>query len=175
MHLVSTGGVAVAYEHVYATLMRTNILENVQAVYLRDLPVGTRTNLVITPAGTGGCYHVEWQGERAEVHDVRRATDTNTYFEGGYIITGKRGFGSFETVMNIRVQRTGVGQASFRVDALVYPHNGFIRFLFRNLLSVDDYFRDTMINMSAQFKRICTNLCLSNDVPTAATGPDQRQ
>ena len=172
MHLVATGCVAVAYERTYAVLMRKSILEDVQAAYLRKLPAGAKTHLVITPIGRNGRYRVDWQDEPADVRDVWRATDTNRFFEGGYIITGTRYFGAFETVMNIRVQRTDTGQAGFRADVIVYPHNGLIRFVFKNLLSVESYFRKTMDEMSAQIKRVCTDLCQPDAVPAAA--PDTR-
>ncbi|MEI8243549.1 MAG: hypothetical protein WCI17_09810 [bacterium] len=171
MHLVATGEVAVAYERVYAVLMRSNILEDVEAAYLRELPAGADTNLMITPVGTNGLYYFDWKDERAEVRDVWRRTDTNSFFEGGYVMTGERYFGSFESVMNLRVQRTGTGQASFRADVFVYPHNGLIRFIFNNLLSVEDYFRDTLIEMSDEIKRICTSLCQTNGAPAAAGAP----
>ena len=171
IHLVATGTVAVAYERAYVELMRTNVLENVQAAYLRELPPGAKTNLVIMPLETRGHYLFYWNNEHAAVQDVWRSTDTNSFFEGGYIVTGTRFFGAFETVMNIHVQRTDAGQAGFRADVLVYPHNGLIRFIFNNVLSVESYFRKTMADMSVQITRICTNLCLSNDVPATATAP----
>ena len=171
MHLVATGVVAVAFERTYLVLMDTNVLERVEAAYCRELPAGAKTNLMVTPLDTNGHYTVNWKDEQADVRDVWRGTDTNSYFEGGYVITGKRFFGSFETVMAVRVERTETGQARFRADVLVYPHNGLIRFLFSNVLSVEDYFRATMIEMSAEIKRVCTSLCQSNNAPATATAP----
>ena len=104
--------------------------------------------------------------------DVWRATEADQSFDGGFVITGARFFGSFETVMNVHLQRTESGQASFRADVLIYPHNGLIRFIFNNLLSVEGYFRKTMVDMSAEMKRICTSLCLSSPVPAQAVSPD---
>lgn len=171
MHLVATGGVAVAYERVYAVLMSSNILEQVEAAYLRELPAGTKADLVVIPAGFRGRYRVDWKDEWADVSDVWRKTDTNSFFEGGYVVTGVRYFGAFETVMNIRVQRTPSGQADFRADVLVYPHNGLIRFVFKNLISVESYFRVTMNEMSAEIRRVCTTLCQSSNVPLPAALP----
>jgi hypothetical protein len=175
LHLVATGGLDVAYERAYVVLMNTNILAEVQAAYLRELAAGAKTNLVITPFGTNGHYWVDWNNERADVFDVGRRTDTNNFFEGGYIVTGTRYFGAFETVINIRVQRIETGQASFRGDVLIYPHNGLIRFLFSNVFSVESYFRNTMIDMSAEIKRVCTSLCQSNNAPAAASSPAARK
>ena len=158
MHLLTTGMVAVAYEQVYAALMRTNILKDVERAYLRELPAGAKTNMTITALHAKGLYAVDWKDERAEVWDVWRQSDTNS-FRGGFIITGERFFGSFETVMTIFVQRAPGGQARFQVDVLVYPHNGLVRFLFNNVFSVEDYFRDVLIEMSDEIKRLCTNLC----------------
>ena len=168
MHLVATGCVAAAYERVYTVLMAPKILEDVAAAYQRELPAGAKSNLVVTPMGSNGRYTVDWKGERADVRDVWRQTDTNNFFEGGYIITGRRSFGSFETVMNLHLQRSAAGQADFRADVLIYPHNGLIRFIFNNLLSVEAYFRTTMDEMSADIRRVCTSLCQANTVPTAA-------
>ncbi|MEI6211923.1 MAG: hypothetical protein WCR06_09910 [bacterium] len=159
MHLVATGGVAVAFERVQAVLMHTNILKDVEASYLRELPAGAQTNLMITVQRAKGHYTVDWKDEQAEVRDVWRQTDTNNFLEGGYVVTGERFFGSFETVMTIRVQRTPEGQACFRADVLIYPHNGLVRFLFNNLFSVEDYFRDVLVEMSEEIKRVCINLC----------------
>jgi len=175
MHLVATGNVAVAYERAYVVLMGSNILERVAASYRRELAAGAKTNLMVIPLGTNGHYTVVWKGEPADVRDLWRKTDTNSFFEGGYVITGKRFFGAFETVMNIRVQRTETGQANFRADVLIYPHNGLIRFVFNNLLSVEDYFRDTMVEMSAEIERICTKLCQANDDPATAAAPPARR
>lgn len=158
MHLVVTGVVTVAYEQVYAALMRTNILQDVARAYLRELPAGAKTNLTITPRREQGRYIVVWKDERAEVVDVWRWTGTNSFL-GGFVIKGKRFFGPFETVMTILVQRTPGGQACFQADVLIYPHNGLIRFLFNNVFSVEDYFRDVLIEMSDEIKRICINLC----------------
>lgn len=163
VHLVATGSVAVAYERAYVVLMGSNILERVAASYQRELAAGAKTNLMVIPLDRNGHYTVLWKGDSADVRDLWRKTDTNSFFEGGYVITGERYFGSFETVMNVRVQRTNTGQASFRADVLIYPHNGLIRFIFNNLLSVEDYFRDTMADMSAEITRVCTRLCQSND------------
>ena len=162
IHLVATGSVVVAYERVYAVLMGSNILERVAASDRRELAAGAKTNLVVIPLGTNGHYTVVWKGDPADVRDLWRKTDTNNFFEGGYVITGERYFGAFETVMNIRVQRMETGQASFRADVLIYPHNGLIRFIFKNLLSVEDYFRGTMVEMSAEIERVCTRLCQSD-------------
>jgi hypothetical protein len=159
MHLVAPGTVAVAYTRAYDVLMGSNLLERVAAAYLRDLPPGAKTNLVITPVGTNGRYLVDWLGDRADVRDFWRNTDTNTFFEGGYVMTGERYFGKFESVMNVRVTPTTNGEAFFRADALIYPHNGLIRFIFKNLLSVERYFRQTMIELSAEITRVCTTLC----------------
>lgn len=168
IHLVATGDVAVAYARVYAVLMDPKILEKVASAYRRELPSGAKTNLVVTPLDTNGHYLVDWNNERADVRDLWRGTDTNNYFQGGYVMTGKRFFGSFETVMNVRVQRTKTGQATFRADVLIYPHNGLIRFIFNNFISVESYFRNTMTGLSAEIKRICTNLCLTDNTPAAA-------
>ena len=160
LHLVATGEVAAAYERAYVVLMHTNVLLDVAANYLRELPAGQKTNLVVTPvAGSNGQYVVEWTGERADVWDVWRQTDTNSFFEGGFISTGERFFGTFETVMTIHVDRTEQGRAAFRADVLVYPHNGLIRFIFSNLISVESYFRKTVDDMGAEMTRICTSLC----------------
>ena len=168
LHLVATGEVAVAYERVYTALMRTNVLLDVASTYLHDLPAGAKTNLLITPLPTPGHYTVSWNGERADVFDLWRQTDTNTYFEGGFIITGKRYFGAFESVLNLRLRRTESGQAGFRADVLVYPHNGLIRFIFNNLLSVEDYFRRTVNEMGAEIRRLCTSLCRAHTGPAVA-------
>lgn len=175
MHLVATGSVAVAYERAYVVLMGSNILERVEASYRRELAAGAKTNLVVIPLGTNGHYTVVWKDDPADVRDLWRKTDTNNFFEGGYVITGERSFGAFETVMNIRVQRTETGQAGFRADVLIYPHNGLIRFIFKNLLSVEDYFRDTMVEMSAEIERVCTRLCQANDDSAAAAAPHARK
>jgi hypothetical protein len=159
LRLVATGEVAVAYERAFEKLMHTNILMDVQAVYHSELKPGEKTNLVITALGRSGHYYVDWKDERADVEDVWRATDTNSFFEGGFVITGERYFGDFETVLNVRVQRLAGGNAGFCADVQIYPHNGLIRFIFNNLLSVEDYFRDTMVEMSAEIRRVCTALC----------------
>ena len=171
MHLVVTGNVAVAYERAYAVLTVSNVLENVGTSYIRTLPAGAKTNLMIAPVGTNGQYLVFWQGDRGDVRDVWHRTDTNTFFEYGYVITGERFFGSFETIMDVRVLRADNGQTDFRADLLVYPHNGFVRFIFNNLVSVERYFRDTTDRMSAEVARICGDLCQSNDVAAVATSP----
>ena len=168
LHLVATGCVAVAYERVYTVLMAPTILEDVAAAYQRELPAGAKPDLVVIPLGSNGHYTVVWKGDPADVRDVWRQTDTNNFFEGGYIITGRRYFGAFETVMNLHLQRSAAGQADFRADVLIYPHNGLIRFIFSNLLSVEDYFRTTMDEMSAEIRHICTSLCQANTVPAAA-------
>lgn len=161
MHLVATGDVAVAYERAYAVLTDKSVLEKVADAYLRNLPAGAKTNLVISATGTNGLYVVDWKDERADVRDVWRNTDTNNFFEGGFAMNGKRYFGVFEAVMNIRAKRMPDGQVRYRADVFIYPHNGLIRFIFSNLLSVEDYFRETMIEMSAEIKRVCINLCQS--------------
>lgn len=174
MHLVATGDMAVAYERAYAVLMDTRILEKVAAAYLRDLPAGTKTNLVITPAGTNGLYLVDWQDERADVHDIWRNTDADRFFEGGFLIAGRRPFGKFESVMNLRVMRTDAGQARFQADVFIYPHNGLVRFVFKNLFSVERYFRDTMVDMSAELKRVCTTLCQAPTLQQPSQPPHPR-
>ena len=165
MHLMATGTVAVVYERVYTVLMATNILEVVAKAYQRELPANAKTNLVVIPVDANGRYTVDWKDERADVHDLVRRTDTNNFFEGGFIITGVRYFGAFESVMTLHVQRTPAGQADFRADVLIYPHNGLIRFVFNNLISVESYFRVTMNEMSAEITRVCTSLCQSDNVP----------
>jgi len=172
LHLVATGEVAVAYERAYVVLMHTNILMDVASAYLREQPSGAKPKLAITPLDSNGHYTVNWKKEQSDVRDVWRKTDTNSFFEGGFIITGVRFFGAFETVMNVHVQRLGNGLTGFRADVLIYPHNGLIRFIFSNLLSVESYFRDTMDEMSVDIERVCTDLCLSNQAPAAATAPD---
>lgn len=172
LHLVATGEISVAYARVYGALMLSNMLENVQAVYLHELPAGAKTNLLITPQGGRGHFRVEWNGEPADVRDVWRQTDTNNFFEGGFVIIGERFFGSFETVMNIHIQRMEDDHASFRADVLIYPHNGVIRFIFSNVLSVESYFRRTMQDMSAEMKRLCTSLA-QQDVAPAPAAPSR--
>jgi hypothetical protein len=171
MHLVVTGNVAVAYERAYAVLTVSNVLENVGASYIRTLPAGAKTNMVIIPTATNREYTVIWQNDRGDVRDVWHRTDTNTFFEYGYVITGERFFGAFETIMDVHVLRTGNGQTAFRADLLVYPHNGIVRFIFSNLISVERYFRDTTDRMSAEVARVCGDLCQSNDVAAAVQKP----
>ncbi len=158
LHLMTTGEVAVAYERVYGALMRSNVLEEIASVYLQELPAGEKPSLVVTPREGRGRYAVDWQAKRAEVQEVWRSTDTNTFFEGGYVMTGRRYFGSFETVMMVHVKRTTTGHASFRADVLVYPQNGLIRYSVTHLLPVDAYFRRTMQEMGAKIRHICTVL-----------------
>jgi len=169
MHLVATGSVAVAYERAYRSLLVPDLMLRVEAAYQRGLTPGTPTNLAITAVPPdANRYYVDWLGDRADVREVWRATDTNTFFEGGYIGTGERFFGAFEAVVNIRVQRLPDGNTGFRADALVYPHNGIIRFVFQNLLSVESYFHDTMVEMSAEIARLCIEICRMDNPATAA-------
>jgi hypothetical protein len=160
LHLVTTGVVAVAFEQVYHALMRSNVLEEVAAVYHQELPAGEKPALVVTPlAGPpAGRYAVDWQTKRAQVRDVWRQTDTNSFFEGGYVMTGQRYFGAFETVLVVHVKRTPAGQAAFRADVLIYPHNGMVRFSVKHLLPVDAYFRKIMQELGAKIRHICTVL-----------------
>ncbi len=175
IHLAVTGTVAVAFDQTREVLLAPDILEKIEAMYRRELPDGEPGKLEVTRLETNGHYRVRWKTDLAVVRDVWRATDTNHFFEGGYVITGERFFGSFETVMAVRVARTPEGQSSFLADILVYPHNGFIRFLFSNLISVEGYFRRTTAELSAEFQRVCTSLCRENathpKADTAAQAP----
>ena len=165
IHLVVTGTVAVAFDRARAVLLTPDILEKIEAMYRRELPPGEPGKLEVTRLETNGHYRVRWKTDLADVRDVWRATDTNRFFAGGYVITGERFFGSFETVMAVRVDRTPENQATFRADILVYPHNGFIRFLFSTVISVEGYFRRTTAELSAEFQRICANLCREDPAP----------
>ncbi len=160
LHLVATGEVAVAYERVYGALMHSNVLDEIASVYLHELPAGEKPSLVVTPREGRGRYAVDWQQKRADVQDVWRHTDTNSFFEGGYVMTGRRYFGTFETVLVVHVQRTPTGHANFRADVLIYPHNGLLRYSVTHLLPVDAYFRRTMQEMGAKIRHICTVLSL---------------
>ena len=168
IHLVVTGTVAVAFDRACAVLLKPDILEKIEALYRRELPPGEPGKLEVTRLETNGHYRVRWKTDLADVRDVWRATDTTRFFEGGYVLTSERFFGSFETVLVVRVMRTPEDQASFRADILVYPHNGFIRFLFSTVLSVESHFRRTTAELSAEFQRICTSLCREESVPSGS-------
>ncbi len=148
------GCVTGSFERAYGVLQTSNLLETVQQAYAAQLPVGIKPQFEVKSAGAGRYYYVNKAGERCDIRELWRETDTNTCFMTAFYATGKRTFGTFESLIYLTLARDE--QASpkvlvYTVSIRVWPQGALVRVFLRYLPGIDRYFRKKTADLETIF------------------------
>jgi hypothetical protein len=152
-----TGSLAKAF----AVLRETNLLDQVQAAYAAQLPASERPEFVVQSTAPGRYHYVNKDGERCDIRELWRRTDTNSWIEVAFHVQGERRFGTFESLIYLTVSGTTAGPTGvlhYAAKVRAWPHQTWARLLLRYLPGVELYFRMKTAEMRGVITRVFTRL-----------------
>jgi hypothetical protein len=154
----TTGTVSVSIQSAISVLQQPSFLTRVQEEYEKMLPPGKHPEFVVQQSSTNTWFFINDHQERTDITEVaKRLTEPDT-FDLAYYTHGRRFFGSYQALIQIRLIRTG-DSTGYTVAVYAYPENSFGRFFARHLQLVEKYFRSKTAEISGLAVQISTRLC----------------
>jgi len=138
----TSGNVETEFTAIARGLSHSNLVMDVQTTYARMLPPGRRPEFVIKQASSNAYFYVNKHGERSDIREVLRRSDSPDDIRCVYHVKGTRFFGPFESVIQVDV-RPGktTGTTGYEIEVYAHPEVTVTRFLARHLPLVDLYFQ----------------------------------
>jgi len=155
------GCVTASFERAYGVLQEANLLDKIQTTYAAQLPSGQKPPFVVHTTGKGQYFYVDKNNERCDICELWRKTDTNTWFQAAFHVSGKRPFGSFESLIYLTVARQPSASPEvlhYSADVRAWPQLSVARFLIRYLPGIDCYFRAKTSEMRGIITRVFTGI-----------------
>lgn len=142
IHIHTSGNVETEFTAIARGLGHTNLVMDVQTTYARMLPPGRQPEFVIKQASTNTYFYVNKHGERSDIREVLRRSDSPDGIRCVYHVKGTRFFGPFESVIQVDV-RPGktTGTTGYEIEVYAHPEVTVTRFLARHLPLIDLYFQ----------------------------------
>lgn len=162
------GAVAVRYEDALATFGRADLLDEVQAEYVRMLKPGEEPEFVVQCTGPGAYAYENAHGQRSEIHELHRGASGTNRFEVVYHVAGERFFGQFQSLIHVGIVPSGSDRTAYDVRVYAYPESALPRFFARHLGLVERYFKHKTRDMESMAARIVTRLCQPEGVAQVA-------
>jgi hypothetical protein len=155
------GRVAVPFAEALSLFERDDLLDEVQGAYARLLPPGETPEFVIHQRASNHWYFVNKNSQTSTIHEVHRLVEPDHSAHLVYYSDGRRFFGDYRSVIDIRVMGDGEGDgvaSRYEVAVYAYPVNSFSRFFARHLGVVETFFRGKTDEISLLSVEICEHL-----------------
>lgn len=155
------GCITGSFSKAYGVLQDSNLLERVEHAYANQLPAGQKPEFHVMSQGAGLYYYVNKNGERCDIREVWRRTDTNTQFCCAFYVQGERAFGRFESLIVMKVAARPAAlpeMLAYEVDIRVWPHGAVVRVFLRYMPGVERYFQNKTVEMRGIISGIFTRL-----------------
>jgi len=155
------GCITGSFSKAYGVLQASNLLERVEQAYAMQLPAGQNPEFHVMSQGAGLYYYVNKDGERCDIREVWRRTDTNAQFSCAFYVQGERAFGRFESLIVMKVaarpdKRPEV--LTYEADIRVWPHGAVVRVFLRYMPGVERYFKNKTVEMRRIIASVFTRL-----------------
>ena len=155
------GCVTASFERAYGILQEADLLDKVQTTYAAQLPSGQTPKFVVHTTGKGQYFYVDKNNGRCDISELWRRTDTNTWFQAAFHVSGKRFFGNFESLIYLTVARQPSASPEvlhYSADVRAWPQLSVARFLIRYLPGIDCYFRAKTSEMRGIITSVFTGI-----------------
>jgi len=161
LRLPVEGCITGSFVKAYGVLQASNLLERVEQAYATQLPVGQKPEFHVMSQGAGRYYYVNKVGERCDIREVWRRTDTNTQFSCAFYVQGERAFGRFESLIIMKAAARPAMRPemlAYEADIRVWPHGAVVRVFLRYMPGVERYFQNKTVEMRGIISGIFTRL-----------------
>jgi hypothetical protein len=158
-----SGRVAVPFADALALFERDDLLDEVQGAYARLLPPGETPEFIIHQRASNHWFFVNKHSQTSTIHEVHRVVEPDQSAHLVYYSDGRRFFGDYRSVIDIRVLGDGDGDGDgvasrYEVAVYAYPVNSFSRFFARHLGVVETFFRGKTDEIATLSVEICEHL-----------------
>ena len=161
LRIPAEGCITGSFAKANQVLLSTNMLERLQEAYAALLPSGEVPEFKVVSAGEGRYFYVNKEGERCDIRELWRCTDTNTFLRCSFYVAGVRFFGRFESLITVTVMRLPSAPTEvlrYQADVRVWPHGAVVRVFLRHMPGVERYFRKKTVEMRRIFSAVFARL-----------------